>query len=176
MLKLILGPMFSGKTSFMLQQLEEFQRAGKNVELWRPGTDTRRKFTHDDQKTDIPTFTIEKLPLFPKEETDVVGVDEVQFFSPSDIKYLNNIATFYDVIVNGLSATSESEPWETVQALIPLADDIMFLKSRCSSCGGENASRSFFREKKDRKVAVGDKNQYEALCRKCYNQKMEDKM
>ncbi len=180
MLELITGPMMSGKTTELLRRLERHQIAGRSVVLLRPATDTRETLTHVAREHNIATRLVSSADELREAAVhhDVIGIDEVQFFgggSGNGTKYaslINELAARALIICSGLNATSEVEPWHTVQALIPHADDISYMHAVCVDCGSQYASRSFYVAGKSEHVAVGGSESYVALCRSCYSKRL----
>ncbi len=175
MIKLILGPMFSGKTSTLLSELERAKIAKKKVVLIRPNTDDRKFLTHSGIESPIDEVFLDEIcQLENKLEYDVVGVDEGQFFAnlAHDVNFLANNGV--KVIISALNGTSEQEPFEGIQDLIPFAEEVIKKNAVCMECGSDFASYSYYKagEKKD-KVKTGGASDYEALCRKCYNIKRQ---
>jgi len=174
LIKIITGGMYSGKTSEMIRLLNRAKIAGKNVVLVRPNTDNRNFLTHSGLMHDIPEIFVDTLSELPnKLEYDLVGIDEGQFFTqlPHDANFLANNGV--DVIVAALNGTSEQEPFESIQGLIPFAEEIQKLNAICMECGSEYGTFSYFKKGgKTDKIKTGGVSDYAALCRKCYNKHM----
>lgn len=175
MLQLILGPMFSGKTSELIRRLERAKIAGKNVVLLRPKTDTRDRLTHDDKESKVPVRFVDRLYEIEHSEglarIDVIGVDEAQFFNyPMFATEIDHLAMHCTVIACGLNGTSERTPFEPIQSLIPLCDSIDMLTAICTNCGSEQGAFSYYKAgDKDSDVVVGGKDVYTTLCRSCHD-------
>lgn len=172
MIQLIIGPMFSGKTTELLRRLKRAMIAGKKVILLRPVIDTRETITHDELKStgNIPQITLADLNDFDIDSYDYVGIDEGQFFKNLKVnvnKWANNGK---HIIVAGLDATSELTPFEEILQLIPFAEEVTKLNAVCVKCGSDYGAFTKFvgQEKKD-KILVGGKGLYEARCRKCWD-------
>ena len=170
MLQLILGPMFSGKTSELIRRLERASIAGKRVVLLRPKTDTRGHLTHDNKESKIPVHFVDRLYEIEHSEGDVIGVDEAQFFDyPLFATEIDHLAQHCTVIACGLNGTSERTPFGAIQSLIPLCDSIDMLTAICTGCGSEMGTFSYFKAgNKEGDVEVGGKDKYTTLCRACY--------
>lgn len=173
MITLILGPMLAGKTSELVRLLVRSSIAGKKVILLRPEADTRGFLTHDNKQYTLEerfvgdiNFIIDEL-----KEYDVIGIEEGQFF-PSLVGVCNLLAyQGKEVIISALNGTSEKEPFEVIQELIPHVESIIKLNAICTECGSEYGAFSFYKagDKMD-KVKVGNMSEYTALCRNCYNE------
>ena len=173
MIRLILGPMFSSKTSQLISELERAKFAKKNVVLIRPKTDDRAFLTHSGILPPIEEVFLDRITgLGNAASYDVIGIDEGQFF-PDLARDVDNIANLgIKVIIAALNSTSEQQPFESVQGLIPLAEEIVKKNAVCMECGSEYATYSYYKagDKKD-KIKTGGSEDYEALCRECYHKK-----
>ncbi|MBN2617333.1 MAG: hypothetical protein JXR64_03350 [Spirochaetales bacterium] len=170
MIELIIGPMFSGKSSELLRRLTRYKIAGKQILLLRPKTDTRGFLTHDNKENSVKEVFIEKISDFKDlYNYDVIGIDEGQFFQ--DLKIIDRWADMgLTVIVSALNGTSEKKPFNSVLDIIPLADDIHKLSAVCTNCGAD-AQFSFYRfGNKNSDIVIGE-DEYTALCRNCWNEK-----
>jgi thymidine kinase len=170
-IKLITGGMFSGKTSALISELERAKFAKKRVILVRPNTDDRKFLTHSGITPQIEEVFLDEVgQLSDKLEYDVIGIDEGQFFTnlTYDVNFLadNGIK----VIISALNGTSEREPFDNIQDLIPYVEEIEKKNAVCAECGSEYATYSYYKlgDKKD-KIKSGGASDYDALCRKCYN-------
>jgi len=179
MLQLIIGPMFSSKTSTLLTRLERAQIAGKRVILLRPNKDTREGLTHDDKPFKIEQLFVDKVfDLKHRYKYDVIGIDEAQFFNyPEFSTEIDTLAITHTVIACGLNGTSERTPFKSIQDLIPLCDTLSMLTAICTSCGSELGSFSYYTEgNKVSEVLVGGKGAYTALCRVCHAENTRHKL
>lgn len=170
MIELIMGPMFSGKTSELLRRLTRYKIAGKNTVLLRPNKDTRGFLTHDNKKNAFKEIFLDNISDFNDlYNYDVIGIDEGQFFS--DLKVIDKWADIgVTVIVAALNGTSERGPFQSIQDIIPLADFIDKISAVCTNCG-EDAQFSFYKVgKKENEIEIGE-DEYTSLCRKCWNLK-----
>ena len=174
MLCAIVGPMFSSKTTTLIDALSvrstrEAPAVAVLTEVdhrsdgWLRGHDGRcwgpALILPQDPDWGLVTA---RLP-----HGGFLAVDEAQFFAPSAASALRSIADGeIDVYVAGLLRDFEGRPWETVEAILPLADDIDVLAARCN-CGQEatETGRKFACEQR---IAVGGSDQYEPLCRSCW--------
>lgn len=177
MITLITGPMFSGKSSEMIRQVERKHIAGKKILYVRPTKDTREfvargydnaklsklcKVTVVDNITSL--VSQERLDLY-----DAIFVDEFFLFDDCRVLCLLPIKPDHkqDIIFGGLLATSEALLWPQAIEIIPYCDEIIKLNAVCTRCGSEHANYSYFKGTKNTDVVIGD-GEYEALCRSCY--------
>lgn len=174
MIELIVGPMFSGKSSELLRRLIRHKIAGKTTLLLRPLKDTRGFLTHDNKENTINEQFVENITDFNDlYNYDVIGIDEGQFFN--DLKEVDKWANLgIVVIIAALNGTSERTPFDSIQDIIPLADKIDKLDAVCTVCGAD-AQFSFYKlGNKNRDIEIGEE-EYTALCRKCWHQKSKMK-
>lgn len=186
MITLICGPMFSGKSTMLVQKMERYTYAKKNICLVRPKKDTRGYFTHSgtdnvksilkntDGYIEIPFFT-EELVNKLLDTYSAIFVDE--YFMIENCKILCTTVKEKDVDIYfaGLLATSENKLFKEAVDILPFCDDIVKLNGVCigaddnSSCGSQygNYSGYFGQNKKSSDILVGD-SVYRCICRKCF--------
>jgi thymidine kinase len=172
-LELIVGPMFSGKTTRLIEIYNKYNRTNKNVVAINYSKDTRYHntmlSTHD--KVMIPCIFSEKLFELDDNEdvknSDVILINEGQFFE--DIfEYTCKLVEKYNkrVYICGLDGDFERNKFGKLLDLIPLCDNITKLRSNCSNCNSE-ALFSHRVSNEKQQVVVGVDN-YVPLCRCCY--------
>lgn len=167
-IEIIIGSMFSGKTTELLRRLTRLQIGGNKVILLRPTVDNRGILTHDCLDHKIREQFVSKVSDYDCSNVDVVGIDEGQFFKglATDANHLANMGKI--VIISGLNATSEAEPFPEIQACIPIVESITKLNAVCTQCGSQEGSFTFYKKgNKTEAVLVGE-HEYTALCRSCY--------
>jgi len=174
MIVLIVGPMFSGKTSSLLTKLERAIIAKKRVVLLRPGIDNRGFLSHSGKTLDIQEQFISDLNDFDMSKYDVIGIDEGQFHKHLKEFVIRAAKTNKVIYISALHATSESEMFEEIVKVLPYCEEIIKLNAICTKCGSEYGNYTFFKSgKKTEKVVVGGIGSYTALCDNCYFQEME---
>ncbi len=102
---------------------------------------------------------------------DVIGIDEAQFFDEAIVDVTNQLA--HDgkrVIVAGLDMDFRGEPFSPMDRLMAIAEYITKVHAICMNCG-DVASYTHRRSKSKKTVVLGEKDIYEALCRKCFYEK-----
>ncbi len=111
MITLIIGPMFSGKTTELLRRLNRDSIAGKKVILIRNNIDKRVILTHDNMSFNrVKVIISDNLSEMDVSYYDVIGIDEGQFFD--DLIAANQWANKgKNIIIAGLDATSEQKPF-----------------------------------------------------------------
>lgn len=181
-LEVVCGSMFSGKTEELLRRLRRAELAKKRVLTIKNHIDTRSGTTiitsHNGNYREAHPLenSPQMVDLITKmaENADVIGLDEIQFFSPEIIPSLRSlVAHGKRIIVAGLDLDFKGEPFSIVASLLALADDILKLSAICMKCGdtahftqriinGEPASYY------DPIILVGASEFYEARCRSCF--------
>lgn len=169
---LILGPMFAGKTSALHSHIAKAMLAGKPTMLLVPNIDTRytRKAlstSHDGIGLQA-TRTDKLLSIAVPTNGTVVGVEEAHFFEDLPTFLVQQTQAGNHVVVAGLHADSNRQPWPCISQAMALADHIVFKHAVCICCG-ENASCSKRIENTQQgKVQVGGADKYVAVCNQCF--------
>jgi len=172
---LVLGPMFSGKTTELIRRCRRMMAIGKKVIIFNHKKDNRNGMhtvsTHDGVKLkamSVDMITTHWLNEFVK-EYDVIAFDEGQFFGG-----LRDAVNFLRkdmgkvVIVAGLSGDVEMNPWPVISSLIPMAGEIIHCRALCVKCHRPAAFTKKLIPGGDR-IDVGGKEKYMACCFDCYN-------
>ena len=164
--------MFSGKTSLLVHELERFARSGKRVIMFtadRRGEDPvvhSRRALYDEiviEKVKEPSAIYEMAGRY-----DVVGVDEVQFFSLDVIPVLAYLAEEGKVVLaSGLDQDYRGEAFQTTVGLVVESEKISRLTSVCQRCGSQLAIRNHRKVASSERILEGAGDVYEARCRTC---------
>ena len=173
-IEVVCGSMFSGKTEELIRRMKRAKFARQKVEIFKPSIDTRYSeedvVSHDQQH--IPSTPVDSsaaLRLLAG-DIDVVGIDEAQFFDQGLVAVCNELANRgVRVIVAGLDMDFKGEPFGPMPALCAVADDVTKVHAICVKCGAL-AYLSHRLVSNDRRVLLGEKDEYEPLCRECYRQ------
>lgn len=173
-LRLIIGPMFSGKSTELIKRAGRLKSIGKKILTVVHQIDDRYGkgmiSTHNGNHWFENVTISDKLSEIDVREYDVVIVEELQFFEDA----FSNIVSWVDeigidVICAGLDGDFKRSAFGDVLKLIPYADEILRLSALCKLCGdGTEAHFSKRIIKSDDKVVVGGASSYEAVCRKHY--------
>jgi thymidine kinase len=172
-IEMITGPMFSGKSEELIRRLKRARIARQRVACYKPDIDLRYHRTaiasHSQQTHDASTVaTVEVLraSLFPRlEEVEVVGIDEVQFFSEEIIELaLELVQLGKRVVMAGLDTTFAGEPFGPVPNLMAIADEVTKLSAVCMVCGAPAIHTQRLGQSQEL-VVVGAVGLYEARCR-----------
>jgi thymidine kinase len=180
-LEVITGPMFSGKSEELIRRLKRARIAKQRVACFKPDIDLRYHRTaiasHSEQTHEARAIsTVEELRavLFPLlEETDVVGIDEVQFLSPEVLPLVTELVDMGKrVLLAGLDMTYAAEPFGPVPALMAMADKVTKLSAVCMVCG-QSAIHTQRLGQSQELVLVGAAGMYEARCRAHFTPHMD---
>ena len=176
-LELIIGPMFSGKSTALISIIHKYEFLGVSCMAYKPVIDTRKGeddfiYTHDGAKIQAKRVS-HLLPtiLSPEfQDAKVILIEEGQFFSDLYKFVLLSVETNKKhVIVAGLDGDRFRKPFGQILDLIPIADNITKLKSRCKICqDGTSALFSYSNSKTTDTILVAGDDLYMPLCRNHY--------
>jgi thymidine kinase len=176
-IEVITGPMFAGKSEELIRRIKTLSYAHQKIIAFKPAIDNRYDKTaiasHDGDKYEAYAIKEAKdiLPLV-KPDTQVVAIDEVQFFSKDIIGICEQLAdNGVRVIVAGLDTDFRGEPFGPMPELLARAEFVTKLTAACTICGCAATRTQRLIDKKpanynDPIILVGAKESYEARCRK----------
>ena len=182
-LEVIMGPMFSGKTSELIRLVEREVYAKKKGAIFKIAFDKRysakQVVTHNGLRYNAYTVASSEEGLHRIEDIaeskglDAIGVDEVNFFPEALVEVLDRLADTRKVIACGLNLNFRAEPFPTTMQLAVRADRVRYLSAVCVVCGQEatRTQRLIGGKPAPRDspiVVVGGKEMYEPRCRTCY--------
>lgn len=182
-LEVVCGSMFSGKTEELMMRLRRAEYAKKNVVTIKHAIDNRKSFScivsHNGVHREAHPIGscedgLEALSKLVREEVDVVGIDEIQFFPVETIEIIQEMVdNGKRVIVAGLDLDFRGEPFGIVPTLMALADEVSKLRAICVVCGNDsNFTQRLINgnpaKPEDPTILVGGEECYEARCRQCY--------
>jgi thymidine kinase len=172
-IELICGSMFSGKSEELIRRLRRAQIARRRIQVFKPQIDDRYHATaiasHSELRIDAqavgePSDILRQL----EDRTEVVGIDEAQFFSKEIVGVCEKLANQgRRVIVAGLDQDYLGRPFEPVPTLMAVAEYVTKTLAVCVVCGAP-ANRSQRLVSSDDRVVVGASQSYEARCRRCF--------
>jgi thymidine kinase len=177
-LEVICGPMFSGKSEEMIRRLRRAEIAGQKVVIFKPRIDDR--YDAEDvvshagiRMRAIPVASVEELRTR-SSASEVVGIDEVQFF---DISVADAALELADrgarVVAAGLDQDFRRLPFGPMPELLAHAEFVDKLQAVCHRCGGPATTTQRLVDGRPapysgETVLVGASEQYEARCRGCH--------
>lgn len=172
-LEVICGPMYSGKTTHIVNMGKKLKSIGKKILIINNAIDNRYTnddtvCTHDgDKYACVKVKTLENVDV---NGYDVVLIDEGQFF-PCLKKYVLHWCETLNlhVIVAGLVTDAKRKRFGDILSLIKYADNVIFKYAYCSVC--KDGTKAIFSQNKEmnlEQISVGGADKYIAVCRKCY--------
>lgn len=171
-IEIIAGCMFSGKTEELIRRLRRATIAKQKVMIFKPKIDNRYSssdiVSHSEQS--LPSILIEDINdvIEYSKDSNVIGIDEAQFFTSDIIKVCNKLANDGKrVIVAGLDQDYQGIPFEPMPQLLAIAEYITKTLAICVNCGNP-ADKTQRKIVTPERVVVGASDIYEARCRKCH--------
>jgi len=171
-IEVIAGSMFSGKTEELIRRLKRAKIARLKVEIFKPAIDTRYSLvevvSHDENSIlSTPVESSGNIMLL-SGDVDVIGIDEAQFFDNGLIDVSVSLANMgIRVIIAGLDMDFKGKPFGPIPGLMAVADHITKVHAICMRCG-DVAQFSHRLSATDKLVLLGEKDEYEPLCRSCF--------
>ena len=171
--EVIAGSMFSGKSEELIRRLRRAKIARQKVQVFKPELDSRfsnnqivshSEMRHESANIHSAAEILSKVD----DDTEVVGIDEGQFFDNELVNVANVLARRgVRVIIAGLDQDYTGKPWEPMPQLLAIAEYITKTHAICMRCGqpANYSQRTFESEER---VAVGASDKYEARCRMCF--------
>jgi thymidine kinase len=171
--EVVCGPMFSGKTEELLRRLRRAQIARLPTQVFKPRIDDRyhetRIVSHSASSMEAQVVAdVDELARAVESSTQVIGIDEVQFFGSEIVPLVEALAERgHRVLVAGLDQDYRGRPFGPMPALLAVAEYITKTLAICSVCGAD-AGRSQRLVGRPGQVLVGAADAYEARCRRCH--------
>ena len=173
-IEVIVGSMFSGKSEELIRRLRRAQIARQKVQIFKPTVDSRYADDHivSHSEMRIPSRAVSSsraLLDLVEADTEVVGIDEGQFFDQDLPAVCNQLADQGKrVIVAGLDQDYLGKPFEPMPQLLAIAEYITKTLAICMVCGNPANHTQRLVASEDR-VLVGASGLYEARCRVCFD-------
>jgi len=173
-IEVVTGSMFSGKSEELIRRLRRAQIARQKVQIFKPLVDDRYGDDHIVSHSDMRIAsrnvrTSEELLQLVDEDTEVVGIDEGQFFDLNLPAVCNALADRGKrVIVAGLDQDYLGRPFEPMPQLLAIAEYITKTLAICVVCGNPANHTQRLVASSDR-VLLGASGMYEARCRHCFD-------
>jgi thymidine kinase len=173
-IEVICGSMFSGKSEELIRRLRRTQIARQKVQIFKPGFDNRFSeeeiVSHSAQR--IPSRSVAtsaELLSAVDPDTEVIGIDEGQFFDADLPAVCNTLAgQGKRVIVAGLDQDYLGKPFDPMPQLLAIAEYITKTLAICMVCGNPANHTQRLVASNDR-LLLGAQGTYEARCRRCFD-------
>jgi thymidine kinase len=172
-IEVICGGMFSGKSEELIRRLRRAQIARQRVQVFKPAVDSRYSeseiVSHSQWRIEAEVVSSAREILQRvREETEVVGIDEGQFFDLDLVDVCTTLANSGKrVIVAGLEQDYLGKPFEPMPQLLAIAEYVTKTLAICVRCGNP-ANFSQRLVPSTERVLVGASGVYEPRCRKCF--------
>jgi thymidine kinase len=176
-IEVIAGSMFSGKSEELIRRLRRAQIARRKVQIFKPAIDNRFSGDHISSHSAMrieaeSVASSRELLNRVKPDTEVVGIDEGQFFDPELPAVCNTLADQGKrVIVAGLDQDYLGKPFEPMPQLLAIAEYITKTLAICMVCGAP-ANHTQRLVASSERVLVGASGTYEARCRACFDPRL----
>ena len=177
-IEVICGSMFSGKTEELIRRMKRAQFAKQRVEIFKSSVDTRYSeenvVSHDQNTIRSTPIDSSGNILLLASDIDVVGIDEAQFLDDGLMDVCNQLANNgVRVIVAGLDMDYKGVPFGPIPALCAVADEVTKVHAICVKCGAlAYVSHRLIAD--DHRVMLGEQQEYEPLCRECYQKALKE--
>ena len=171
-IELILGPMFSGKSTRLIELMRKYVYKAKKTIMVKYYADQRYSqksevVTHDLIKYDSINCKILRNSFDTFKEYDVIGIDEGQFFADL-VEVCEELALMGKIVlIAALNGDFRMEPFPVIQRIIAKADKIKLLKAYCFNCH-KDAKFSLRIVQSNETVLIGAGEAYKPACRECH--------
>ena len=175
-IEVICGSMFSGKTEELIRRINRAVIAQQSVLIFKPHIDLRyntmKVVSHNFNEVEsVPVKTSQELLERVRQANhiiDVIAIDEGQFFDEGLVDACVSLANDGKrIIICGLDMDFAGKPFGTIPPLMCVAEFVTKLHAICMQCG-ELAHYSFRKGESQETVLLGEKDLYEARCRRCF--------
>jgi thymidine kinase len=173
-IEVVTGCMFSGKSEELIKRLRRAIIARQRVQVFKAGIDDRyatgqvvshSRWRLEAERVRTAAEIVDKVDP----RTDVVGIDEAQFFDVEIVAVCNHLADLGKrVVVAGLDMDFRGQPFGPMPQLMTIAEEVEKAHAICARCGAP-ASYTQRLTRAQEQVVVGAADVYEARCRRCFN-------
>ena len=168
-IEVVCGSMFSGKTEELIRRLKRAKFAKQRVEIFKPSIDVRYSeeevVSHDQNSIMSTPIDSSSSILLLANDIDVIGIDEAQFLDDGLVNVCNELANRgIRVIIAGLDMDYRGVPFGPIPGLCAIADEVTKVHAICVKCGSL-AYVSHRLVESDKRVLLGETQEYEPLCR-----------
>lgn len=173
-IEVVCGPMFSGKSEELIRRLRRGIIARQRVQIFKAGIDDRYSeeeiVSHSALKLQAqPVENTEQMQGLLDERSEIVGIDEAQFFDIDVVTFAQRLANLGKrVIIAGLDLDYRGKPFDVVMHLMAVAEYVTKTLAVCARCGAP-ASRTQRLVPMNERIVVGSTDVYEPRCRMCFD-------
>lgn len=175
-IEVICGSMFAGKTELLIKRIEQAKKNNLNVWVFKPKIDIRynksKIVSHDKNEFNAtPVIDVNEIVKLSK-SSQLVVIDEAQFFDKKIIEVCIALSKRkIDIILAGLDLDYLGNPFGPMPKLMKIANKISHLHAICDICK-KKAYHTYRKTKNNKTIFLGEKEEYLALCKKCFKLKM----
>ncbi len=177
--EVICGVMFSGKSEELIRRIKRATIAKQKVQVFKPDIDNRYDplFVNSHSGIKVQALSIKqdaKILDYIDQDTNVVAIDEIQFFSQDIIKDIEKIAGMgIRVILAGLDLDFKGQPFGIMPQILCIAEYVDKLHAICVKCTSPaTRTQRLINEQparyEDPIILVGASESYEPRCRDCH--------
>lgn len=178
-LTVVCGSMYAGKSEELIRRARRALYARKKVQVFKPAIDSRYDeqmvVTHMGARHEaIPVQGVGELVKLIDKDSDYVCIEEVQFFDPSVVDVVVELAdSGKEVVCAGLDQDFRRQPFGPMAQLLAVADEVVKLRAICIQCGRPASHTQRIIDGRpahwdDPIVLIGATESYEARCRNCH--------
>ena len=178
-LHIIFGPMFSGKSTKLINEINTLKVYKKNILIINSHHDTRIETdsikTHNNQTYSALKLKNLKTEIIPELicKYDVIAIDEAQFFNDL-YEFVNELVKYnIHIIICGLNGDRNQKKFGQIIDLLPLANKVDKLSGICNICNngtpGDFTTLKKNNNRTENQILVGDQNIFLCVCRKHIN-------
>lgn len=178
-IEVICGGMFSGKSEELIRRIRRARIARQEVVVFKPAIDNRYRAEAITSHNGIyaEAYTVQQaseLVNYVSTETDVVAIDEIQFFDEEIVSICQQLADDgIRVICAGLDQDFRGCPFGPTPTMMAIAEYVTKLQAICVRCGAPASRTQRIIEGRPAKeddpiILVAASERYEARCRHCH--------
>ena len=173
-IEVITGSMFSGKSEELIRRLRRTQIARQKVQIFKPSFDDRFAeadiVSHSQMRIQgVNVGSSAELLRLVEDDTEVIGIDEAQFFDKDLPAACTRLAGGNKrVVVAGLDTDYLGNPFEPMPVMMAIAEYVTKTHAICMVCGNP-ASHTQRLVASEERLLLGASGTYEARCRRCFD-------
>lgn len=167
-IEVIYGPMFSGKTSTLIQRILDAQQNTESWKIYKPIIDQRYSanevVTHDQKSLPCQPVSGAREIIDGRESYQWIAIDEAQFFDGNILEVCQTLRDRgSNIVIAGLAKDYQKQDFGFMPSLIAIADQITQIFAKCNICG-EKALHTKRISDKNTLIEIGSSESYQAVC------------
>jgi len=174
-IEVICGSMFSGKTKLLIEKIKHFKDNNYRVMVFKPEIDIRygnkKIVSHDNKEISAIPIKNSQDIITTSKSSNIIAIDEAQFFDEDIIKVCKSLSKEKLIIIAGLDMDFLGDGFGPMPSLINIANKITRLHAICDICSGK-AYHTYRKSSDNNQILLGEKENYLALCKECFNKNM----